>query len=202
MTAQISDTILHHDINFAIAGTSSTPLFDLTILPFKPVSLSSACWRGYVANYSFLEQRLYLNSLTVGLPPDWVIRARAGKSIELFGVLPKSDGDFSVLYEGFSLPMLWTGGLLLADGFIRELYTHMGFHPAWKYEHVREVIFDAGHMVEDHDRSAAISALRAETIKTWASSEAIPRLRLQSEMSARMETCFSHDYSKRSSCWV
>ena len=32
--------------------------------------------------------------------------------------------------------------MLACEGFIDALYVHMGFHPAWKFEHVEELIFE------------------------------------------------------------
>lgn len=50
--------------------------------------------------------------------------------------------------------------MLLGRGFIRELYVHMGFDPAWKYEEVHELLFREGALTEAADRSAGMAALR------------------------------------------
>ena len=46
---------------------------------------------------------------------------------------------FNNQYADVNYPIAYTGGLLLARGFIQKLYEHMGFHPAWKYEQVIEL---------------------------------------------------------------
>lgn len=51
----------------------------------------------------------------------------------------------------------FSSGLLLGDGFIRELYVHMGFHPAWKFERVVELIFEGGQLTRSHDRSEQLA---------------------------------------------
>ncbi len=56
--------------------------------------------------------------------------------------------------------MPFTGGLLLADGFIQQLYVHMGFHPAWEFESVVELLIESGNVVAALDRSAAMKELR------------------------------------------
>ena len=52
----------------------------------------------------------------------------------LFGVSAQRDNGsyaiFDAVYERIGHEIGYTGGLLLADGFIQELYVHMGFHPA------------------------------------------------------------------------
>jgi len=161
MTAQINDTCFHQKIDFAVAGISGSGLFEPASVGIKPVATSTACWRGYVAHYSILDGELFLTSLDIGLSPQDGIRARAGKGPELFGVLPTAALYSGFTYKGFKAPVAFTGGLLLADDFIPELYVHMGFHPAWKYKNVREVIFDKGRLAEDIDRSSDMAAARA-----------------------------------------
>ena len=46
----------------------------------------------------------------------------------------------------------------LADGFIQNLYVHMGFHPAWKYREVHELLFEDGRLLHAQDRSAAMAS--------------------------------------------
>jgi hypothetical protein len=171
MTAQINDTCFHRKIDFAIARISGSHLFDPHSLGFQPVAISTACWRGYVAHYSILGGELFLTSLQIGLPQDAAVRAEAGGGPEFFGVSPTSNGFPGFLYEGFQSPIAFTGSLLLAARFIRELYVHIGFHPAWKYECVREIIFEAGRVTEDHDRSTEMANLRSKAIADFKRSE-------------------------------
>lgn len=69
-------------------------------------------------------------------------------------------GAFSNHYFDVGLPMPFSGGLLICDSFILELYTHMGFHPAWKYEEVRELIFVDGVLTQIRDRSDEMKKMR------------------------------------------
>lgn len=69
-------------------------------------------------------------------------------------------GACSNRYENLGHPQTYTGGLLLATGFIRALYVHMGFHPAWKYEKVVELMFEGGMLQKACDRSAEMAELR------------------------------------------
>ena len=52
-------------------------------------------------------------------------------------------------------------GLLIAADFIRDLYVHMGFHPAWKYEVVLELIFEHGRLTREFERSDEMAEIRS-----------------------------------------
>lgn len=69
-------------------------------------------------------------------------------------------GARTVRYQGVALPLSFTGGILACDGFLRELYVHMGFHPAWKFEHVEELIFDDGRLTRRTDVSEELAQVR------------------------------------------
>ena len=60
--------------------------------------------------------------------------------------------------------------VLLADGFLHELHVHMGFHPAWKYERVVELIFEAGILRRAIDQSQRMAEIRAQILASGDSS--------------------------------
>ena len=45
---------------------------------------------------------------------------------------------------------------------LTDLYVHMGFHPAWKFKKVYELLFQSGTLTHAHDRSAQMRAFREE----------------------------------------
>lgn len=165
MTAQINDTFFYEDELYAVAGISEGELFDPAAFDMEPTATSSNCWRGWQAQYALAGRQLVVDVLNVNLfdrdkRPDSDERV-PGPPIG--GVLPTADDQdedqneddearlrravrhsswFNNRYENLDHPLTYTGGLLLAAGFIRELYVHMGFHPAWKYEKVVERAFD------------------------------------------------------------
>src|SRR3982074_118513 len=100
MTAQINDTVFHRKIEFALAGISGGGFFDPATLGFEPVPTTTACWRGYVAQYSILDGELFLTSFHISLSQDAAIDARAGRGPDFFGALPKADKYNGFLYEG------------------------------------------------------------------------------------------------------
>jgi hypothetical protein len=64
------------------------------------------------------------------------------------------------LCSGLREPVRFSGGLLLGDDFLRDLYVHMGFHPAWKFREVHELVFEKGRVVRESDRSAEMAEFR------------------------------------------
>lgn len=96
------------------------------------------------------------------------------------------------MVKGLKEVIPFTGGLLLGAEFIRELYVHMGFHPAYKYRIVREVVFDAGRLIEHHDRTREIaefrSMLSARSLHPGYDAS-------RSEISEWVKRCFTLDYT-------
>ncbi len=143
--------------SYSLAGKNGTGLFDPADHGVKPVGRCSACWRGFLCTYAVRDRRLLLDALAVCLD---------GPAPTLFGVPPKQDEGsirrFDAVYEGLAHTVPYTGGLLLAVDFIEELYVHMGFHPAWKYREVHELVFRDGELVQEADRSEQTIEFRRE----------------------------------------
>lgn len=163
MTAQISDGFHYQGYDFTLAGISEGDLFDPALLKLEPVGFCSACWRGYYAVFGLADGQLVLDELHVRLTnPVREPQPRVGPAIN--GVQPTGPRNpkevFDNHYVGLAYPLEYSGGLLLADGFIQELYVHMGFHPAWKYEMVVELVFEQGVLKEELDRSEKMAEIR------------------------------------------
>jgi len=131
MTAQINDTFRYRNHEYAVAGISEGELFDPSLLDLEPAGTCTACWRGYQAVFALSDSHLVLDTLHVNLlKPGDVYEREEGPEIN--GVKPggpRGERDwFNNHYEGLDYHLEYTGGLLLADGFIKELYVHMGFH--------------------------------------------------------------------------
>jgi hypothetical protein len=157
MTAQIADQVEYRRLDHAIAGHNGTDLFEPADHGLKPVGSCTACWRGFVCCYRVADGALLLDKLCV---------SQRTPAPELFGIAPKKPESrpsfFDVVYERLAHPVPYTGGLLLGRDFIQELYVHMGFHPAWKFREVHELIFEKGMLTQASDRSQEIAGFRAE----------------------------------------
>jgi hypothetical protein len=123
--------------------------------------LHTAAWRGFICTYRVRDDRLRLERLEIGFDPDTNDRAIGGDPPLIGGSTPIRQGAGHVwLYDGADLPIDFTGGLRLGHGFIRELYVHMGFAPAWKFEEVHELRFESGRLVAATDESDAMRRQR------------------------------------------
>lgn len=196
MTAQIDDIFRFRQREYAVAGISEGELFDPSLLGLKPAGTCTACWRGYLACFAVSNSRLVLEALHVNL-------LRPGKDHErvegpiINGVKPGEPRGkhewFNNHYERLEYYLDYTGGLLLADGFIRELYVHMGFHPAWKYERVIELIFDAGIVKQESDRSERMAEIR-NMVGKFRKEEFSYELPSQEEIRRFVERAFDRSY--------
>ena len=169
MTAQMPDQFVLNDHVYSIVGIKGGELFRPREFGLNPVTACTACWRGHVCQYGIENDRLVLDKLQIALGHFRENGLQLQQGPEINGVRPVAPGGkyalFNNVYEGLSLEMKFTGGVLIADGFIQELYVHMGFHPAWKYRTVFELIFDKGGVVEIRDVSKKMAELRSEMIK-------------------------------------
>lgn len=152
MTAQFPDTIDLDGEEYAFVGVRGSGLFQPLEHGFQLVPRITACWRGYVCHYALAGEALLLRGLEVST-------AKAARP--LFGVEPAGEGSLlGARYVGLNHPVLFSGGILAGKDFIRKLYVHMGFHPAWKFATVHELRFDAGRLIDRADRSQAMAQQR------------------------------------------
>lgn len=196
VTAQLPDVVELEGCAHAIAGIAGAGLFDPRDFGLEPVALSSACWRGFEARYAVRDGALHLARLQINLqgerpgrlPVAPTLRGRTGR-LESSGKGSRMMLSASFTYEELGV-MPFTGGLLLTDGFIEHLYVHMGFHPAWKFERVVELLIESGHVVASLDRSAALKEVRdrlsAEPLR--------PTSRDRDEVMGWIKRAFSLDY--------
>jgi hypothetical protein len=173
MTAQVPDTILIDNKPYAIAGIEGDEIFTPQSFGISPGPANTACWRGYVCQYKIENELLLLDELQVsiikveGEGKETKYIRQTGPQIN--GVEPKfAEGKFlssGNLYENLNLPIPFSGSLQAGDGFIRELYVHMGFHPAWKYETVLEIKCENGKVTSIEDISKQMEALRNQAVE-------------------------------------
>ncbi len=100
---------------------------------------------------------------------------------------------FNNHYSGLNYHLEYDGGLLLADGFIDDLYVHMGFHPAWKYETVIELIFANGVLQHEFDRSKRMAEVRQKILDSRGENTA-SRMPTDEEIHDFVERSFHRTY--------
>lgn len=154
MTAQMNDSFLLQDETFSIVGINGSGLFNPSDYNMQPLPRITSCWRGYVCTYKTLYNKLLLDTLLVNLDHE-------GPAINNIQPVYSHQSTFNNVYKTLDLHMdAFTGGILIARGFIQQLYVHMGFHPAWKYETVFELSISQGYVLETNDISEKMAELR------------------------------------------
>ncbi len=200
MTAQINDLFRWKGTEYDLAGISEGDLFDVSTLGLTPKGACTACWRGYQAIFTVTQSHLMLDALCVNLNRQ---RDEAGHPLPLGapiinGVAPSYSNHlfpfFDTHYEGLNYPLNYSGGLLLAEGFIWSLYVHMGFHPAWKYETVIELIFDEGILKDEYNRSYQMAEIR-KRITDSPPADTPNRKPTDGEVKRFIERAFDRSYS-------
>lgn len=195
MTAQAQDQVHYLGERYALASFSNGEPFSPTDAGYRPVMASTACYRGYVCDYEVKEGRLHLRELWVNHQPGEAPITQRLQPPDLCGVAAVRDESsfFGAWhFRGLALPLPYTGGLLIGRDFIRQLYVHMGFHPAWKYQHVYELLFDQGELVEARDVSPEMLRLRAhiQDLKPGAGAA-------RQQIEGWIAGCFSRDYGRK-----
>jgi len=195
MTAQRPDSFILDNLEFSLVGINGSELFNPTQFGIHPIGLVSDCWRGYECLYTLKNNKLLLDTLYLALGKfgDREFIPEDGPIIN--GVKPgisSNDPHFNNIYKNLELNLNFSGGLLIGRGFITELYVHMGFHPAWKYREVFELLFEEGDLKEQRNVSKAVQEFREKMVKY--------PMRPGFEASAKeiklwIETAFSLDYS-------
>jgi hypothetical protein len=185
MTAQFDDTVHFRGNDYGLAGISGGGLFEPTEHGLRPTASCSACWRGFVCGYLVDDNQLWLNNLSINLRPPLPTILNTPPSP------PKAEHVlFSGEYKNIRHKLPFSGGLLIARDFVQELYVHMGFHPAWKYRTVFELLIHEGQVLEIHDRSQAMRELRERLVHPR--EEVEPRS--QADIATWVARCFSRKY--------
>jgi hypothetical protein len=158
---------------------------------------STACWRGYQAIFAVLDSRLVLETLHLNLLEGDPKAFRRVQGPTINGVTPTGSAEefdfFNNHYEGLNYHLEYSGGVLLADGFIRDLYVHMGFHPPWKYETVIELVFENGVLRNEFDRSERMAEVR-QLILDSPKDDADRRMPSKDEIREFVERAFDRSY--------
>jgi hypothetical protein len=176
VTAQFTDSFQIDGEKHTIAGVSGKTLFDVKTLGLRLIAGSSACWRGHVAIFGLAQDRLVVADLYANIgsiDQAGKLSFEPGIAPPIHGVNAKRTGrneqsySCNHVYRQLNLPLTYSGGILLGTGFIRDLYVHIGFAPAWKYTKVLELIFSEGKLSGRHDRSEACRIFREGVLRDW-----------------------------------
>lgn len=141
MTAQATDALVYDGHEYTLIDTNCGLLFDPKAFGIVPISLSTACYCGFVCAFAIERGILVLNQLEISSGDvDPVTRA-----LTLFP-LPALNGhaaqtnyrphaSFAGLYENLHLPLTYSGNLLISRN-TDNVYSprFRGRARAWEYD--------------------------------------------------------------------
>lgn len=160
MTVQISDTVTIDGTTYELCGVQGEGLFEPARFDIEIEAPDTSCFRGFICGYEVHEGRLELCRLELWSDPTfWNLnRSRLaeifGEGATISGEHPRVDAHDLGFLVGF------TGGLLIGDDFIEELYKPMGFRPPYAYRDVHELTFENGHLLAKSDCSMSMLEVR------------------------------------------
>ena len=181
MTGQIPDEIVLDDQSFSIVGLKGQGLFKPEDFGMLPHSTCTACWRGYIIKYRFINSQLFLNEMLVNVdnPPN------------INGIEPQRGDDlFKYLYKEMNFKNNFTGKLLLAKDFIQSMYVHRGFQRPIAYKTIIEIQMKDGNIISERDLSKEMEEKRIFNADEGVS----PRSDSQNDIENWVKKTFSLDY--------
>ncbi|HUT80120.1 MAG TPA: hypothetical protein VMZ29_02875 [Candidatus Bathyarchaeia archaeon] len=181
MTAQMSDMFDYNGELFEIVGVDGLKLFEPREYGLTPHFTCTACWRGYLLTYKLNKEQLVLD--------DVLINLREKKEIN--NVKPKeAERPFLFHYKKINLKIDFTGTILVAKDFLREMYVHMGYQRPMAYKKVIEFSFTNGTVTSIND----LSKIMEERRKEDPNKDARPKSPQSEDVEAWVKDTFSLDY--------
>jgi len=165
MTAQISDHIIYKEEIYNLTGYTEEIPFLVESFGLDPVGNNTACYRGFQRTFIIESNKLLIQGLDINTKKD---NFKNSDLPDIYGVKPNTKVKrpkslfFNTEYKDLNYLINYSGSLLIGKGFIRNLYVHMGFHPAWKYEKVIELTFKNGILTKSENLSLKMSKVREE----------------------------------------
>ncbi len=200
MTAQMSNAFRLYGDAYSLVATSNGDFFDISIFDIPVWPVSTACIRGYVAEFAVSDGRLVLDNLFVS-PMSINLDTKNLEFVDgpmINGVKPvapppEDRSSFTNHYHGLNVHLEYTGGILIARGFIQKLYLHLGYQPARCYHEVRELIFENGALANEYDRSDPIAEIREFRLSAN-DSETLKSKSFRKEWRRRIKKAFHRRY--------
>jgi len=162
MTAQISDTFIFRNEKYQLIGKMGGELFYPFNYDMIPEMLHTACYQGFYSTYEIKKDQLYLQQLT--------IREKNGNYPSINGIEPEKE-KFLANYNNLNKKISFNGKLRIANGFIEDLYIHMGFQKASAYKIIFDLTLTEGKIIHVLDRSEEIEKKRGAFKKEYESNE-------------------------------
>ncbi|MFX1566865.1 MAG: hypothetical protein ACFFCV_00700 [Promethearchaeota archaeon] len=181
MTAQIPDEFIINGEIFSLVGLKGQGLYKPEDFGIKPLFNCTACWRGFVMKYIFMDNKLFLNELLVN----------ATNLPKINNLSPENgNGLFKYHYKNLKLQTNFTGKVLLAKDFIQSMYVHMGFQRPMAFKTVIEIELKHGEIIKLKDLSKWIEEKRKIDVNKGAK----PETDSKEDIERWVKQTFSLDY--------
>ena len=162
MTAQFPDHVRYGRKLFDLVDIAGEGSFEPRVHDLDPVSLHTACRRGFICTYAVAYEMLLVDRLDINLNGSNG-RARSDAPA-LNGAAPitAADDEFNTRYERIRMRVPFTGTLLIGRDLTGERYFDWWHNPLLRYEEVHELVFEEGKLVSALDISAAVARGREQ----------------------------------------
>ncbi len=155
MTDQMPDRVLYHGLLYSLVAVENEWMFYPYANDLALKDISDWGYRGYFYNYVIRSSKLFLAEMRVfpGGPKHPERHATAHPSLQLVSDL--------------SMPIPYTGRILLADNVLPNYYQGLGMEPPFAYTDVLECVFEDGRLVREVDYSARLEQVRLTLTKDF-----------------------------------
>ncbi len=169
MSAQLPHRVWLDKEKYELSGSNTALPFDPKEYNLSPTAPHPKCWRGYVCQFRVKEGILLLDRLEVHDVQKGIKRrdqAINGKkpsknSKRVFRFLSKWGAIyFNKTYRKVELPLSFSGEWLLTQGGILDKPQNYAWHPAWRYQEVHLLKFEAGKLVFHRDLGDLMAEIR------------------------------------------
>jgi len=181
MTGQMADEFILNGDLFSLVGLNGQGLFNPEDFGIRSYSSCTACWRGYVMKYQYINSQLFLDEMLVNVDDPLIIN----------GIKPQNGARlFKYYYTNLKFKTNFTGKILLAKDFIQSMYVHMGFQRPIAYKTIIEIQMKDGEIISERDLSKEMEEKRILNANEGAS----PRSDSQNDIEKWVNKTFSLDY--------
>jgi len=166
-TEQVNDNFDYKGKTYSVTG-GRIPL-DFNNWNLRPIAWNTACWRGYVASFTLVGDKLVLLDLSVN---NHITGDSRSITPPINGVTPKDltpeerrnnlGYGASLEYKTLFLPLDYTGTAILKDGYLIG-GMHGRFDDAAGYTTAIELTFENGILKSEKDISQEMAEIRKRT---------------------------------------
>ena len=150
MTTQAPDIVIYDNLEYVLAGLKGKGLLTPVELGINPFMMSTACYRGYICQYEFIDDKLYLTGMRVRTADNQYPVVGDVSATLLFDVIGQ--------YQNLKIFCRFSGGLILVRDVL--LCVHGVIPTPSSYCTVIEIILEDGKIEQVIDHSEKMDYIR------------------------------------------